>query len=294
MFTADEQTQFFESVLFEATGQSPTILFMEFLSGGCINIAVKLETTAGNFFVKFSERPEASAMFAAEARGLALLASTGTLRIPEVIAQGQKAGRGYLLLEYLPPGFRAKNYWATLGQGLAALHGHHQAKFGLDFDNYIGDLVQNNTPSPNGTAFFIERRLQAQAGLAFYNGLIDKALLNRMEQLYPKLADLLPNEPASLLHGDLWSGNVLVDLAGQAGLIDPAVYYGFRETEIAFTQLFGGFDDTFYAAYQEVLPLEQGFADRAGIYNLYPLLVHVNLFGTAYLSGVERVLDRFV
>jgi fructosamine-3-kinase len=293
MFTADEQDQFFSSVLFTATGQSPQVRFMEFLSGGCINVAVKLDTTAGNFFVKFNERPEALAMFAAEARGLELLASAGALRIPAVLAHGQQAGRAYLVLEYLGPGFGAANYWANLGRGLAQQHRQQSPTFGLDFDNYIGELRQANPPSGDGLAFFAEHRLRAQAGLAFYHGLVGQDLLRQVDKLCERLPQLLPAEPACLLHGDLWSGNVLVDGAGQPALVDPAVYYGFREAELAFTQLFGGFADDFYAAYQEAYPLEPGFAERAAIYNLYPLLVHVNLFGQGYLSGVERTLARY-
>jgi protein-ribulosamine 3-kinase len=294
VFTADEQAQFFESVLFTATGQVPQVRFMEFLSGGCINVAVKLETTAGNFFLKFNERADAGAMFAAEAQGLALLREAGNLRTPEVLAQGQLAGRAYLLLEYLPPGLRTSTFWADLGRGLAGLHRHENSNFGLHFDNFIGELAQNNSPTPDGIGFFVERRLKAQAGLAFYNGLIGKELLRQLDRLCAQLPSLLPAGRPSLLHGDLWSGNVLANGTGQPCLIDPAVYYGLREAEIAFTQLFGGFEPEFYAAYQEAYPLEPGFAERAALYNLYPLLVHANLFGPAYLSGVERTLDRYV
>ncbi len=186
-----------------------------------------------------------------------------------------------------------KTYWETLGQSLAVLHSHTQPTFGLHFDNYIGSLPQTNTLTANGYDFFFEHRLLPQAGLALYKGLLSKKSYDALFRLRDRLPELFPNERPALLHGDLWSGNVLINEDNKPALIDPAVYYGFREAELAFTRLFAGFDDRFYDAYDEAFPLQNGFNERVAIYNLYPLLVHVNLFGSGYVSGVERVLKQF-
>lgn len=291
-WSGDEQLDFFEHILFQALGKPVEVLETRFLSGGDINLAAYVFSSEGAVFVKWNEA-EKEGMFEAEARGLDLLRRAEALTIPEVIHHGQYQEKAFLMLEYINPTPRAANYWQDLGQSLALLHSHTQPRFGLDFDNYIGSLPQQNTQTSNGLRFFIEQRIQAQAGLAFYKGLLSKELYNKLPRLYDRLPELLPNERPALLHGDLWSGNVLVNEQGAPALIDPAVYYGFREMELAFTTLFGGFEPLFYEAYDEAFPLEPGFTERISIYNLYPLLVHVNLFGTGYVSGIERVLERF-
>lgn len=285
--------QFFESALFESTGRQLVIEEVQFLSGGCINNAVKLKTAEGSFFIKWNEAIEED-MFAAEANGLRLLRADGNLCIPEVLGLGKVENKHYLLLEFIDSRYPAPDYWEELGRSLARQHHHSAEEYGLDENNYIGRLPQNNEQTTHWIDFFRDQRLNVQLGLAIYKGLVSDALVKRFKSLYPKLPELLPEEPPALLHGDLWSGNVMVGAAGQPCLIDPAVYFGHREAELAFTELFGGFDDRFYQAYEEEKPLEPGYNERKDIYNLYPLMVHVNLFGTSYLSGVERTLDRYV
>ncbi len=292
MWLGDEQTDFFESILFQALGRPVDVLEARFLSGGDINTAAQVFTSEQLFFIKWNTAGQ-EGMFEAEARGLELLRKTDTLQIPAVVGHGQQQDKAYLILEYIDSAPAGPDYWEKLGQSLAELHSHTQPRFGLEFDNFIGLLPQQNTLTDNGIRFFIEQRLHPQAGLALYKGLIDKKLYDRFARLYQRLPELLPAERPALLHGDLWSGNVMVNEDGQPTLIDPAVYYGFREAELAFTTLFGGFDERFYAAYHEAFPLEDGFRERIPIYNLYPLLVHVNLFGTGYVSGVERILKAF-
>lgn len=289
----DKQLQFFESVLFESLGRELSIKSFEFVSGGCINNAVKLHTAMGDFFIKWNIY-ELEGMFEAEARGLQILKESQEIGIPTIHGVGQKEGQAYLLLEFIASSSPEKGFWENFGANLARLHQHTQPYFGLDFDNYIGSLPQYNDKIEDGLQFFIEKRLKVQAGLALYEEKIDRVLHQRFSRFYEKLPDILPNENASLLHGDLWSGNYIPDAEGRAMLIDPAVYYGNREAELAFTHLFGGFEDSFYAAYEEVYPLEKGFEERKDIYNLYPLLVHVNLFGSGYLSAVERILNKYL
>lgn len=287
-----DQIQFLEGVLFEGLGKEIPVSSYQFLSGGNINLAVRVDTSEGFFFVKWNEdAPED--LFSCEAKGLALLRGTHTVAVPEVIAYGQRAQRAYVLMEYIQSPRPQASYWENLGSKLAGLHRHTQSGFGLDHDNYLGSLRQSNEAHANWVDFFIEKRLRVQAGLAWYNGQLPVFLYNQFDKLYKKLPGMLPEEKPALLHGDLWSGNVMVGNNGLACLIDPAVYYGNREADLAFTKLFGGFAPTFYNAYQEAFPLLPGFEQRAEIYNLYPLLVHVNLFGSGYLSGVERVLKKF-
>jgi fructosamine-3-kinase len=233
-------------------------------------------------------------MFEAEAKGLMILAENSIFTIPYPYKYGRCQGKAYLLLEFVSAIGKNQTYWADLGEQLADLHKNTYQKFGLIFNNFIGELPQSNELMDSWVSFFIEKRLKVQAGLAYYNGLIGQKLLLSFEKLYKILPDILPEESPSLLHGDLWSGNLLVGNVGEPCLIDPAIYYGHREVEIAFTQLFGGFDKQFYEAYQYVYPLYPNFQERVDIYNIYPLLVHTNLFGTSYLSSVENTLKKFV
>jgi fructosamine-3-kinase len=167
------------------------------------------------------------------------------------------------------------------------------AAFGLDSDNYIASLHQKNHQTDNWADFFIEQRLEPMLGMAYFDKLIPLDFLKKFQTIYTKMNSLFPKEKPALLHGDLWSGNVICDQNGKPCLIDPAIYYGHREMDLAFSRLFGGFDSRFYEAYESILPLEPDFESRIGIYNLYPLLVHLNLFGTAYLPGIEKIIKRF-
>ncbi|GAB3765224.1 fructosamine kinase family protein [Spirosoma pomorum] len=291
-FWGDEQFSFFESILYQTLGQSVEVIEAQLLAGGDINTSAQVFSSEGVFFIKWNHADRAD-MFDVEARGLDLLRQTDALRIPQVVGYGRELDKAYLILEYVDPGPATNASWDALGHSLAVLHSHTQPKFGLHFDNYIGSLPQSNTLLASGFDFFFEQRLLPQAGMALYKELLSKKAYDALFRLRERLPDLLPADRPALLHGDLWSGNVMVTEGGQPVLIDPAVYYGFREADLAFTKLFGGFDQRFYDAYNEAFPLEDGFDDRVAIYNLYPLLVHVNLFGSGYVSGVERILKQF-
>lgn len=263
------------------------------VGGGSINDAYRLETEAGRFFVKVNSADRYPGLFEAEAHGLRRLREAGPLRVPEVIAQGEDHDDSYLLLEWVEGGPRDPGSWDRLGQGLARLHRHSQPAFGLERDNYIGRLVQRNTPERDWASFYIHQRLEPQLKLARDKRRVEAGMAFRFERLFHGLDRLFPSEPPALLHGDLWNGNLLGDVEGQPVLIDPAVYYGHREMDLAMTRLFGGFDPELYTAYQAEWPLEQGWEERVDLCNLYPLLVHVNLFGGNYVAQVEAVLKRF-
>lgn len=275
------------------TGSTPvTLLGFSFLAGGCINNGGQFKTSRGKYFVKWNDGRKYPRMFEAEAHGLATLRRAGTLHVPEVIGWFSQAEYQGIVLELVESSARSALYWQHLGHGLAALHKHTHNTFGLDINNYIGSLPQSNTAAATWVDFYIHQRLAPQLKMAADHGRLDQSTLRRFDTLYKKLPQIFPNEQPALLHGDLWSGNVIINHTGAPCLIDPAVYYGHREAELAFTQLFGGFDHNFLDAYNESYTLPPGFASRVDVYNLYPLLVHVNLFGGSYATQVRSILKK--
>lgn len=283
----------YERIIFETFGKQIPLNGVQLISAGNMNQAVCLETAEGNYFLKTNHLEE-SDVFLKEKQGLKLLRNNTSLHIPAVINWGRVEDTNYLLLEWVPSGTPGKVYWQNLAEGLAELHMATQEVFGLDASNYISILPQNNTLTTNWETFYIQERLEPMLQRAYFHQVIDEAFMKKFRELYPKIAGIFPKEKPSLLHGDLWSGNVLVNASGSPSLIDPAIYYGHREMDIAFSKLFGGFKPSFYEYYREVFPLEPGFDERKDLYNLYPLLVHLNLFGTGYLAGIKRTINRYI
>jgi fructosamine-3-kinase len=266
------------------------------VSGGDINEAFALSLADGrSVFVK--THPQAPrGMFAAEARGLGWLAEAAALRVPEVLAvASEPGGPSFLVLEHIIPATRRRDFDQLLGHGLAALHRRGPGGFGLDHDNFIGRLPQANGACPDWPSFYRERRLEPQLRLAVDRGLASASMRAGFTRLFADLEDLVgPPEPPARLHGDLWGGNLIVDDTGGPCLIDPAVYGGHREVDLAMMRLFGGFGEHVFRAYDEVHPLAAGAAERIPLYQLYFLLVHVNLFGGGYVASVEAALGRLV
>jgi len=289
----DSLKQVVENTLSGLFNKQCSINNIESVGGGCINESFRIRTTPGDFFIKWNDATRYPGMFKAEGKGLSLLKRTNTIPIPEIIAQNDFNEFSFIILEWIEGGRRQKNFWSQFGENLATLHRESNNYFGLDHDNYIGSLPQSNKPHPTWKEFFIEERLQPQLKLAIDAKRLDKTISDLFEKLFLKFDDLIPKEKSSLLHGDLWNGNYLINQFGSATLIDPAVYYGHREMDLAMTKLFGGFDDEFYAAYQSTFTLQPGFHHRVDIHNLYPLLVHTNLFGGSYGSQVKRILSKF-
>lgn len=263
--------------------------------GGSINKAYCLVTPGKKYFVKVNSLSRFPAMFEQEKGALSLLQSLSKLRIPEPLFNGSFEDEASLVMEYIEGTKAQANFWEEFGRGLAEIHQISSVNgFGLEQDNYIGSLHQRNGWKTNWIDFFIKNRLQAQEKMAIDAGLIDLSLTNSMDKLYGKLKGIFPVENSSLLHGDLWSGNFMVGSNGEAVIMDPAVYYGNREMDIAMTHLFGGFNAKFYGAYQEHFPLKENWEERIEICNLYPLLVHVNLFGESYAQRLKTIVNRFV
>ena len=264
------------------------------IGGGSINRCYRWRSASGPLFVKIGTRA-AQAAFAAEAEGLRELGATKTLRIPAVLATGTVDGAAFLALEWIERGAADPGCERRLGAGLAALHSAYAPRFGWGRDNTIGRTPQANAWSADWVEFFRERRLRPQLMLAQRNGFAG-LLAERGERLLAALPVLLAGHSprCSLLHGDLWGGNWLASAAGEPVLIDPAVYYGDRETDLAMTHLFGGFGATFYRAYNEAAPLPAGAALRAELYNLYHVLNHANLFGGGYAPQARAIIDRLL
>lgn len=287
-----DQFPVYEQILFESFGNSVKFKTASLISAGNLNQGIKLETSDGQYYLKinfFHERE----ILKKEAEGLKKLSKSTFLRIPEIYGCGRVRDYNYLISEFICESRPTLEYWEELGLGLADLHLHHQKFFGLESDNFISSLSQKNNPSENWIDFFIKNRLEPLLGKAYFDQLITGDFLRKFQILYPKLDSIFPKEPPSLIHGDLWSGNILCASNGKPCLIDPAVYYGHREMDLAFSHLFGGFDRRFYEAYESIIPLEPGFESRMALYNLYPLLVHLNLFGSAYLPAIEKTIKRF-
>jgi len=279
--------------VFQSEGLPASIKQITNVPGGCINNCHKIETGNDFYFLKVNETKLYPDMFKIEAKSLSFLKETRSINIPGVIAEFQDQTRQYLLLEWIESSKPGAQFWESFAEDLANLHQNANGQFGLAFDNYIGSLKQSNTQTGNWLDFYTQQRIQPQIELAFNNNKINLKDVKQFQQFYKALANFFPNERPGLIHGDLWNGNFLCNQNQQAVLIDPAIYYANREMEIAFTQLFGGFHPTFYQIYNEIYPLEKGFKERVPVYNLYSLLVHLNLFGGHYYEQAMEVVKMF-
>ncbi len=273
------------------------------VAGGCINNAMRLETARSAYLLKWNSNPLPD-MFLVEVDGLKEMQATGTVRVPEpyTAANPKDGAPGFILMEWLEAPKDAGGIdFEQLGRQLAEMHRHgpaglDAAAYGLGYDNYIGPTRQLNGWESDWVGFYRERRLRPQMELAQRSGRMPSDRRHRLERLMERLDEWLggvPRRPA-LIHGDLWGGNVMAGPGGLPALIDPAIYYADREAELAYTELFGGFNSTFYASYRETWPLEPGYRDRRDLYNLYHLLNHLNIFGESYGHQVDGALRRYV
>ncbi len=266
--------------------------------GGDINRAYALDLSDGSVIFMKANTLRKIGIFEGEAESLDFIRSTGTVRSPEVLALGKEKDSSFLLLEYIESGHSSRSSSEELGLGLAEMHRAGTSsfvsggKFGALHDHLLGSGIQDNAPMDSWVSFFAERRLRPQFDRA--KAYFDNNECGKIGVFLEKLGRYLPEpDRPSLLHGDLWGGNYMVDSQGHPWLIDPAAYVGHSETDIALTELFGGFDRTFYEAYQSSLPLDPGYRDRRDIYNLYHLVKHLNLFGASYLPPVRSILHRY-
>lgn len=272
-----------------AENREGEVLSAEPVGGGCIHNSIRIQMSAGGWYIlKFNPDPPPG-IFSAEAAGLKALDIPEGPTIPEVYLTGET----FLLLEDLQPAPRREDFWIDYGRKLAQVHLQNNQHFGFEEDNYIGSNPQRNSWMENGLDFFKDQRLSPQIRWGMDRHLLSSSDLRQCEILMGKLEDMIPEQPSVLIHGDLWSGNLITDLKGKPALIDPAVYYGWAEADLAMTDLFGSYPDPFYDAYQEVAPLCSGFKERYPLYNLYHMLNHLNLFGSGYLPGVREILGKY-
>ena len=266
---------------------------MTAINGGSINRCYLLAGSTENYFLKVNLSSEIQ-NFEAEFRGLTLLSRNENLLVPQPISVGKMDDLSLLVLPYLGLESLSANGSELLGRGLAEQHRIESEEFGLDHDNFIGLTTQKNRPEKDWVTFLRENRLAPQFAMATSNG-CPASLTSLANPLLSKLPDFFDgyNPAASLLHGDLWGGNV-AEAGGRPAIFDPAVYFGDREADIAMTELFGGFPARFYSAYREALPLDPGYEIRKHLYNLYHVLNHFNLFGGGYAGQAEQIIQSLL
>lgn len=260
------------------------------LSGGCINDCYVVDAAKSRFFIKYNLTGKFPGMFDAEEKGLELLRNADCIYIPEVIYNGEADIYSFLALEFVESGQQTENFWENFGKNMAKLHRVRETFFGLDHNNYIGSLPQKNKKHSSWGEFVATERFQPLVQQSFDLGLLSREDIKAFEILSGNIGNIIPEEKPALLHGDLWSGNFITNSIGEACLIDPAVYFGHREMDIAMTKLFGGFSPAFYRSYNDENPLENGWEKRVEINQLYPLLVHLILFGVSYAAQIRHIL----
>ncbi len=259
------------------------------VSGGDINEVYLLTTSKRKLIIKINSASQFPKMFEAEAQGLEVLKIANVFTIPDVIGVGEVGDTSFLLLQYIESKPRCSDFWAVFGEKLALLHQNSVPYFGFEADNYIGSLSQKNEKYNNAADFYIEQRLQPQFEMASLRGFS----FSTLDRFCKNIVQEIPKELSSLVHGDLWSGNFIVGNQGEPCLIDPAVAYAPREMDIGMMTLFGGFDSRVFGVYNEVFPLLGNWKDRLPIWQLYYLLVHLNIFGSSYYNNVQHIVKRY-
>jgi fructosamine-3-kinase len=283
-----------EETIERETQHSFRVMSVESISGGGINTAYRLQGENVAYFVKLN-KPQLLPMFEAELAGLNEMSSCDLVHVPQGILSGTTTEHSFLVLEYIELSSGNRDSDRILGKQLAQMHLLQQPYFGWHRDNTIGCTPQQNDNSSNWIEFWRKRRLGYQLQLAKQNGYsmrLQKLGSQLMTELDSFFVSYQP-EPA-LLHGDLWGGNIAENQQGQPVIFDPACYYGDREADLAMTELFGGFSADFYAAYNEVSPLDPGYAVRKNLYNLYHILNHLNLFGSGYALQAESMMQSLL
>lgn len=288
-----------ERLVSEIFGNNVKMLKRTPVSGGDINRAYVLELSDGSKVFAKANLAGNGDFFRAEEEGLDAIRKTETVRVPKVLGRGANSDDSFLVMEYIERGYGDRNSSEELGHGLAMMHMADASElikggaFGFAGDNYIGATLQINTPKDRWVVFFAECRLapQFERASSYFSSSERKDIESFLGRLDRFLTE--PNKP-SLVHGDLWAGNYMIDAEGHPWLIDPATYVGHPEVDIAMTELFGGFDSTFYGAYAETAGIDPSYKDRKDLYNLYHLLNHLNLFGSGYLGSVKSILKRYI
>ena len=257
--------------------------------GGDINETFLVKTSGQDFFVKYNINSE---ILSAEWKGLNTIKSKIPSLVPPFYEVKLFSEGACLKMDYIPSIKASKESYISLGNNLAELHKFSDKYFGLETDNYIGSLKQINTQKADFISFYLECRIMPQIEMAYNASLLEKSVFSLINSYSKAITSLLPNEPPALIHGDLWAGNHLIG-EKRSYLIDPSVSYNHREMDLAMSILFGGYPEAFYRAYHDNYPIAKGWRDRMDIYQLYYLLVHLNLFGSGYKQNVVRILKKY-
>ncbi len=263
------------------------------VSGGDISSAYLLETKTRKFFLKVNSKSFALTMFHAEQKGLQAIEETQTIAVPHVHLVDSVENKSFLLMDFVESKRPDTSDFQLLGEQLAKLHQCTQPDFGFLNDNFIGSLSQSNMPHNNWAEFYWRERILPQLQLAHKSRLLSSSEIPTEEKAVEVFNKIFGNVMPSLVHGDLWGGNYLIATDGTPYLIDPAAYYGHSMVDIAMSKLFGGFGQSFYDAYHEIIPKTENYSQQIELYQLYYLLVHLNLFGGGYYSGVSSILRRY-
>ncbi|MGD1946635.1 MAG: fructosamine kinase family protein [Croceivirga sp.] len=271
-----------------------TVIEIKSIAGGDIAFAQKVKTLSHTLFVKSGRFPNAQTLFKCEVEGLKAIKKTGAIDVPKIRGTYSIDSTSCLIMEFVASKSPDQNDYRQFGQKLAQLHSVQISEiFGFEKNNFIGKLPQNNAHQEDWATFYITNRLQPQLKMALENGMMQTAQIPSQEKMMTTCKELIGEVVPSLLHGDLWSGNYVIAADGTPFLIDPSVYYGHNEVDLAMTRLFGGFSSDFYAAYHEIIPPHENQAPLMDIYQLYYVLVHLNLFGSSYIGTVLRILKKY-
>jgi len=287
--------KYLNQLLTEKLGKKISSLDFHEIGGGSINNTYKVTINHNiSFFLKTNSAKRYPSLFEKEKRGLEFLDQKRILLVPQIVACDIVEDQQLLIMEWIETGKRMeKQFWQKFGEQLARLHQTTDSYFGFSEDNYMGALPQINDQMKDWPGFFTECRLWPQMKIATEKKLLQPKHVAGFENIYKKPGDLFNNENPSLLHGDLWNGNYMCNQNSEPVLIDPAVYFGHRSMDLAMTTLFGGFDKLFYEAYDYHFPFPKNYKEQWEVCNLYPLLIHLNLFGPGYLGQIERTLEKF-
>ena len=263
------------------------------VGGGCINATYKIITPNKLYFCKINSASKLPHLFEKEKNGLLTIEKQNIIQTPKIIDCFIESDHQFLILEWIEEGIKNQQFWKLFGQQLAGLHQATSEQYGLDENNYMGGVPQKNNLHQDWISFFIDERLQPMLISCRQKGLLSQKHEEQSERLYQRLPEIFNKEKPALLHGDLWSGNYMCSKQGKPVLIDPAVYFGHRSIDLAMSTLFGGFDKSFYEAYRYHSPFPDNHLEQWKVCNLYPLLIHLFLFGSSYLSQIEQTLNQF-
>lgn len=263
------------------------------VSGGDISSAYLLETQHQKLFLKVNSKSFAKSMFLAEQKGLQAIENTKTIAVPQVHLVSELDGKAFLLMDFIESRRPNAKDYTHFGRDLANLHLVSNDHFGFSSDNFIGSLPQSNAFHADWAEFYWNERIHPQLEIAKKNKALDDAKIPSKESALKIFRQVFGEVKPSLLHGDLWGGNYLISTDGTPYLIDPAVYYGHSMVDVAMSCLFRGFDAEFYDAYHEIISKQSYYQEQIKLYQLYYLLVHLNLFGRSYRSSVVDILERY-